>query len=134
MGLNTLRLEAPRGSDYLFEKCDEEGILLMVGWCCCSSWEMWDRWTPEMEIVAQKSWEDLILRLRNHPSVFDWLYGSDMHPTEKIEKMYLNVLNELDQTRPFQSSATQDPSTVTGNTGVWTVSYTHLTLPTIHSV
>lgn len=119
MGLNTLRLEAPRGSDYLFEKCDEEGILLMVGWCCCSSWEMWDRWTPEMEVVAQKSWEDLILRLRNHPSVFDWLYGSDMHPTEKIEKMYLNVLNELDQTRPFQSSATQDPSTVTGNTGVW---------------
>ena len=34
MNLNALRMEAPRGSDYLFERCDEEGILLMVGWCC----------------------------------------------------------------------------------------------------
>jgi len=39
MNLNALRMEAPRGSDYLFERCDEEGILLMVGWCCCSSWK-----------------------------------------------------------------------------------------------
>ncbi|MCX6262707.1 MAG: glycosyl hydrolase family 2, partial [Bacteroidia bacterium] len=28
MNLNALRMEAPRGSDYLFERCDEEGILL----------------------------------------------------------------------------------------------------------
>ena len=56
MGLNALRLEAPRGSDYLFEKCDEEGILLMVGWCCCSSWEEWEKWTPDLEVIAQKSW------------------------------------------------------------------------------
>ncbi len=27
MNLNALRMEAPRGSDYLFERCDEEGIL-----------------------------------------------------------------------------------------------------------
>lgn len=123
MGLNALRLEAPRGSDYLFEKCDEEGIMLMVGWCCCSSWERWERWTPHVQDIAQKSWTDQIVRLRNHPSVFDWLYGSDMHPTESVERMYLQVLNELDGTRPFQSSATQDSSAVTGNTGVWMGSY-----------
>jgi len=119
MGLNTLRLEAPRGSDYLFEKCDEEGILLIVGWCCCSSWEEWEKWTPDLEVIAQKSWNDQILRLRNHPSVFNWLYGSDMHPSESVERMYVKVLNELDGTRPFQSSATQDSSAVTGNTGLW---------------
>ncbi len=119
MGLNTLRLEAPRGSDYLFERCDEEGILLIVGWCCCSSWEEWEKWTPDVEVIAQKSWSDQILRLRNHPSVFNWLYGSDMHPTESVERMYVKVLNELDGTRPYQSSATQDSSTVTGNTGLW---------------
>jgi exo-1,4-beta-D-glucosaminidase len=119
MGLNTLRLEAPRGSDYLFEKCDEEGILLIVGWCCCSSWEEWEKWTPDLEVIAQKSWNDQILRLRNHPSVFNWLYGSDMHPSESVERMYVKVLNELDGTRPFQSSATQDSSEVTGNTGLW---------------
>ena len=119
MGLNALRLEAPRGSDYLFEKCDEEGIMLMVGWCCCSSWERWERWTPHVQDIAQKSWTDQIVRLRNHPSVFDWLYGSDMHPTESVERMYMQVLNELDGTRPYQSSAAQDSSAVTGNTGVW---------------
>lgn len=42
MNLNALRMEAPRGSDYLFDRCDEEGILLMVGWCCCSAWERWN--------------------------------------------------------------------------------------------
>jgi len=119
MGLNTLRLEAPRGSDYLYDKCDEEGILLIVGWCCCSSWEEWEKWTPDVEVIAQKSWSDQILRLRNHASVFNWLMGSDMHPTESVERMYIKVLNELDGTRPYQSSATQDSSAVSGNTGLW---------------
>jgi exo-1,4-beta-D-glucosaminidase len=119
MGLNALRMEAPRGPDYIFEKCDEEGILLMVGWCCCSSWERWEKWTPDVEIIAQKSWHDQILRLRNHPSVFNWLLGSDNHPTESVEKMYIQTLKELDGTRPYQSSATQDSSTVSGNTGLW---------------
>ncbi len=119
MGLNALRLEAPRGSDYLFERCDEEGILLMVGWCCCSSWEQWEKWTPDLEVIAQKSWRDQIVRLRNHPSVFDWLYGSDMHPSESVEKMYIKTLNEFDGTRPYQSSATGDSSAVSGNTGLY---------------
>lgn len=119
MGLNALRMEAPRGSDYMFEKCDEEGILLIVGWCCCSSWEQWKRWTPDVEIIAQKSWRDQILRLRNHPSVFNWLYGSDNFPPAGVEKMYIQTLNELDGTRPYQSSATSDSSAIAGNTGLW---------------
>jgi len=119
MGLNALRLEAPRGPDYLFEKCDEEGIMLMVGWCCCSSWEEWEKWTPAVESIAQKSWTDQILRLRNHASVFDWLLGSDNHPSPEVEKMYIQVLGDLDGTRPYQSSATNDSSVVSGNTGVW---------------
>jgi exo-1,4-beta-D-glucosaminidase len=119
MGLNALRMEAPRGSDYLFEKCDEEGILLMVGWCCCSSWEQWKRWTPNVESVAQKSWTDQILHLRNHPSVFTWLYGSDNFPPENVEKMYIQVLKDNDDTRPYESSATQDSSAIAGYTGVW---------------
>jgi exo-1,4-beta-D-glucosaminidase len=118
MNLNALRMEAPRGSDYLFERCDEEGILLMVGWCCCSSWERWKNWTPHTGDVAEASWRDLILHLRNHPSVFNWLYGSDNFPPAEIEKRYLKVLNECDTTRPYESSATQEPSEIAGITGV----------------
>ncbi|MBG0860411.1 MAG: hypothetical protein IQL11_12980 [Bacteroidales bacterium] len=119
IGLNALRLEAPRGPDHLFDKCDEEGIMIMVGWCCCSSWERWKNWTPQVTDIAQKSWHDQIVRLRNHPSVFDWLLGSDYHPTPDVEKMYIQILNDYDGTRPWQSSATQDSSTVSGHTGLW---------------
>lgn len=119
MNLNTLRMEAPRGSDYLFERCDEEGILLMVGWCCCSAWERWKSWTPHTGDVAEASWKDLILHLRNHPSVFTWLYGSDNFPPAEVEKRYLKVLDEYDNTRPYESSATQAPSTIQGITGVY---------------
>jgi exo-1,4-beta-D-glucosaminidase len=119
MNLNCLRMEAPRGSDYLFEKCDEEGILLMVGWCCCSSWERWKNWTPHIADIAEISWKDQIVHLRNHPSVFCWLYGSDNFPPADIEKRYLKVLDDYDTTRPYESSATQAPSSIQGNTGVY---------------
>ena len=119
MGLNALRMEAPRGSDYIFNKCDEEGILVMVGWCCCSTWENWNKWTPHITDVAEQSWTDQITRLRNHPSVFDWLYGSDNFPPANVEKIYIKVLDEKDGTRPYQSSATRDSSAIAGRTGLW---------------
>jgi exo-1,4-beta-D-glucosaminidase len=119
MGLNALRMEAPRGSDYLFDLCDEQGIMLMVGWCCCSSWERWRRWTPDIADIAEKSWKDQIVHLRNHPSVFDWLYGSDNPPPAEYEKRYIDVLNTYDGTRPYQSSATADSSDIAGYTGLY---------------
>jgi exo-1,4-beta-D-glucosaminidase len=119
MGLNALRMEAPRGSDYLFEKCDKEGIMLLVGWCCCSSWERWKTWSPHLTDIAEMSWKDQIIRLRNQPSVFDWLYGSDNFPPVNVEKRYIRVLNEYDGTRPYQSSATQDSSAIAGYTGLY---------------
>jgi exo-1,4-beta-D-glucosaminidase len=119
MGLNALRMEAPRGPDYIFDKCDEEGILVMVGWCCCSTWENWNKWTPHITSIAEESWKDQIVRLRNHPSVFDWLYGSDNFPPANVEKIYIQVLNEKDGTRPYQSSATKDSSAIAGRTGLW---------------
>jgi exo-1,4-beta-D-glucosaminidase len=119
MNLNALRMEAPRGSDYLFDLCDEEGIMLIVGWCCCCSWERWRNWTPHIADIAEASWKDQIVHLRNHPSVFNWLYGSDNPPPGNIEKRYISVLDQYDGTRPYQSSATQDSSDIAGYTGLW---------------
>lgn len=119
MNLNALRMEAPRGSDYLFDKCDEEGILIMVGWMCGSPWEVWKTWTDHTADIAEKSWQDQIVHLRNHPSVFDWLYGSDTYPPAAIEKRYIKVIEEFDRTRPFQSSATQAASEIAGYTGLY---------------
>ncbi|MCK5135439.1 MAG: hypothetical protein KAR19_06585 [Bacteroidales bacterium] len=118
MNLNTLRMEAPRGGNYIFDRCDEEGILLIVGWCCCSPWERWKNWTPHTADIAEKSWKDQIVHLRNHPSVFNWVYGSDYFPPKDVEKMYINIIEEYDNTRPYQSSATRDSSAIAGFTGL----------------
>jgi len=119
MNLNALRMEAPRGSDYVFDLCDEEGIMLIVGWCCCSSWERWRNWSTHTADIAEASWKDQVIHLRNHPAVFNWLYASDMPPPAHIEKRYIGVLDKYDGTRPYQSSATQDSSDIAGYTGLW---------------
>jgi exo-1,4-beta-D-glucosaminidase len=119
MGLNAIRMEAPRGSDYVFERCDELGILVMVGWCCGYPFESWKDWTPHTADIAEASWRDQIVNLRAHPSVFTWLYGSDNFPPEEIERRYIDVLKQYDGTRPYSSSATQAPSKIDGHTGLW---------------
>jgi exo-1,4-beta-D-glucosaminidase len=119
MNLNALRMEAPRGSDYLFERCDEEGILIMVGWCCGVPFESWKNWTPHTADIAEESWHDQIVNLRAHPSVFTWLYGSDNFPPEDVERRYIDVLKKYDGTRPYSSSATQAASKIDGYTGLW---------------
>jgi len=118
MGLNTIRLEGRIDRDELFNKADELGILLMPGWTCCDAWEMWDKWTPEIRKVAAASMADQARRLRNHPSVFVWFYGSDGPPPADVEKMYLSILSEADWPNPSVSSASETPTTVTGKSGV----------------
>jgi exo-1,4-beta-D-glucosaminidase len=91
----------------------------MVGWCCCSTWEQWDKWNPHIAHVAGENWKDQIIRLRNHPSVFTWLYGSDLYPPEDVERNYIDIINTYDGTRPYESSATGDSSAIAGYTGFW---------------
>ena len=86
MGLNTIRLEGKTDRNEFFEKTDRLGILVMPGWICCDMWEHWDEWTAETKKIAAASLVDQITRLRNHPSVFVWLYGSDNPPPVDIER------------------------------------------------
>ena len=84
MGLNTIRLEGKLETDEFFDLADEQGILVMAGWCCCDQWEMWDKWDARgLRASAPQSLRDQLLRLRNHPSVFVWLNGSDKPPTRR---------------------------------------------------
>jgi exo-1,4-beta-D-glucosaminidase len=118
MGLNTIRLEGRIDRDELFNKTDEMGILVMPGWTCCDMWEQWKDWTEETHKIAAASMADQARRLRNHASVFVWLYGSDGPPPADVEKMYLSVLAEAEWPNPSVSSASQAPTTVTGKSGV----------------
>jgi len=105
MGLNTIRSEGKFETDELFDTADEQGILLMIGWCCCDQWEAWDKWDEEDRRVAVLSLADQTRRLRNHPSVFVWLNGSDGPPPASVEKAYLDELERVDWELPVLSSA-----------------------------
>ena len=118
MGLNTIRLEGHLDRDEFFEKTDRLGILVMPGWSCCDAWERWKDWKEEQHAVAAASLKSQIRRLRNHPSVFVWLYGSDGPPPADVERMYLGILKNLEWPNPSISSASQHPTTVTGKSGV----------------
>ena len=118
MGLNTIRLEGKMERDEFFDMTDRMGILVMPGWCCCDFWELWQRWKPEDHTIAGASLEDQLRRLRNHPSVFVWLYASDGPPPADVEKMYLGIIKDVQWPNPTISSAAADPTKLTGPSGV----------------
>jgi exo-1,4-beta-D-glucosaminidase len=118
MGLNTVRLEGKLETQEFFDLADQQGILVMAGWCCCDFWERWTRWTPRDFEIAQQSLRDQIYRLRSHPSLILWLNGSDNPPPPDVEQMYLDIEKQLLWPNPVVSSATGQKTSVTGDTGV----------------
>lgn len=118
MHLNAIRLEGKLETDDFFRFTDEQGILVMAGWCCCDHWEEWGTWTAEDLSVAKESLRDQMLRLRSHPSLLVWLNGSDHPPTAEVEKAYLQVEAEAHWPNPILSSASAQSTVNTGASGV----------------
>jgi exo-1,4-beta-D-glucosaminidase len=115
MNLNCVRCEGIWGIDQtLYDLCDEYGILMMVGWSCHWEHEQYlgkpvdERYggivSPEdIELIAN-SWEDQILWLRHHPSIFVWAVASDKMPAPDLERRYLETFRKYDPTRPYLAS------------------------------
>jgi len=118
LNLNTIRLEGKLETDEFYDLADEQGVLIMAGWCCCDHWEQWNKWQPGDLEIATASLRSQILRMRSHPSMLVWLNGSDGPPPEKVEKAYIRVLKDSDWPNPYLSSASQKPTSVTGPSGV----------------
>ena len=97
---------------------DQQGILVMAGWCCCDFWEHWGSWKEEDFDIAKSSLRDQIYRLRGHPSMLTWLNGSDNPPPPDVEESYLKIEADLKWPNPVISSATAKPTTVTDGSGV----------------
>jgi exo-1,4-beta-D-glucosaminidase len=115
MHLNTIRLEGKLETDDFFRLTDQNGILVMLGWCCCDHWEHWKNWVPGDLQVATASLRSQMLRLRSHASLLVWLNGSDNAPPADVEKAYLDVEAETHWPNPTLSSAA---STMTVNAGL----------------
>lgn len=117
LGLNAVRFEGTFGSDFLFDELDREGIVVLAGWSCCDAWQQSPDWDASDFAIAEASMRDMSRRLRAHPSVIDWMYGSDQPPSLDAEAMFLRVLDETHWPNPVQSSATGQP-TPAGPTGM----------------
>jgi exo-1,4-beta-D-glucosaminidase len=118
LNLNTIRLEGKLETDEFFHLADQQGILVMLGWCCCDHWEHWKDWTSQDLSIATASLRAQMLRLRNHPSLLVWLNGSDGPPPADVESAYLKVESETHWPNPVLSSASAAPTTVSGASGV----------------
>ena len=115
MNLNCIRLEGFWGKDHkLYDLCDEHGILLMVGWSC--HWEheihlgvpVSERYggvyKPEHIEHISNAWEEQVIWLRNHPSIFVWTVASDKVPITELEQKYIETFAKYDSTRPYLNS------------------------------
>ncbi|MGO9169760.1 MAG: glycoside hydrolase family 2 protein, partial [Candidatus Sulfotelmatobacter sp.] len=105
MNLNTIRLEGKLETEEFFHLADRDGILVMLGWCCCDHWERWKDWTKEDLTIATASLRSQMLRLRHHASLLVWLNGSDNAPPTNVERAYLDVEAETRWPNPILSAA-----------------------------
>jgi exo-1,4-beta-D-glucosaminidase len=99
-----------------------------VGWSC--QWEWQDYLgqpvdetyggidTADEMALVNRSLRDQIVRLRNHPSVLNWVLASDMLPRPELERLYRETLAEVDPTRPPLAACSVRTSEVSGPTGV----------------
>ncbi len=118
LNFNTIRTEGFWGSDKFFDLCDTYGIMIFDGFNCCSIWERWDKWTDRTFEIAGKSLRDQVVRKRNHPAFIDWLLGSDNPPPLKVEKMYVDIIEKYDGTRPYQTNAMNTTTPLCGCSGL----------------
>ncbi|MCG8580366.1 MAG: glycoside hydrolase family 2 [Bacteroidales bacterium] len=136
MNLNCIRLEGFWGRDKtIYDAADENGLLIMIGWSCHWEWEAYCG-RPEthyMAITGEEeiqrhalSYRDQVLYLRNHPSVYLWVFGSDKLPVPELEAKLNKYITEVDDSRPilaackYQDFGTDhyNHSEVSGSTGV----------------
>lgn len=127
MNMNCIRFENVWGtSQNIYDECDRQGVLALVGWSCHWEWEVYtgkpnDRngciSTEEDIDLISESWRDQILWLRNHPSIICWYGASDMLPRPALEQRYLDILAEIDD-RPYTVHAGSAKSPLSGPAGM----------------
>ena len=134
MNLNAIRIEGFWGrNNTLYERCDEQGIMLMIGWSCQWEWESYCGRPdgPYMSIYEHEyereasAYRNQVLRARHHPSVFLWTYGSDRLPHPDLEAILNRHMEEVDPARPIVTTCRgvevgghRNTSTISGPSGV----------------
>jgi exo-1,4-beta-D-glucosaminidase len=118
LNLNTIRFEGMLERADILEWCDREGMLVIAGWCCCDCWEKWDQWKEENHAVGAASLASQLARVRRHPSMLSWWYGSDFPPPARVEAAYQGVIKDAGWPAAVASSAANKPTELSGKSGL----------------
>ena len=65
---------------------------------------LWPVIFTDVDLIAEY-WSDQILWLRQHPSIFVWMMGSDKLPIPELEQKYIDLFKKYDTSRPYVTSA-----------------------------
>lgn len=119
--LNVLRSEgfSIRETDEFYNLCDEYGILVIQ--------QLFGRNLPD-EPLAVDIIEDMLLRVRNHPSLIHFLGHDETFPTENLDKSYRELIEKYTPERTYQphsgafdiENRFQTGGTRTGTLELWT--------------
>ena len=94
-GLNALRSEgfSIRETEEFYNLCDEYGVLVIQ--------QFFGRNLPE-EKLATDIIEDMLLRIRNHPSLIHFLGHDETFPTANLDKNYKELIAKYTPQRTYQ--------------------------------
>ncbi len=94
-GFNALRSEgfSIRETEEFYNLCDENGILVIQ--------QFFGRNLPD-EKLAVNIIEDMLLRIRNHPSLIHFLGHDETFPTESLDKSYRELIAKYTPERTYQ--------------------------------
>lgn len=103
MGMNMIRDEGKFFDNHLLELMDENGIMLMTGWCCCDRWQSPGEYSKAERFVAFESLYAQLRNARKYASMFLWFNGSDEPPSiarqgvngQNVEQKYLEIQSDL---------------------------------------
>ena len=119
--LNMLRSEgfSIRETENFYDRCDELGVMVTQ--------QIFGRNIPD-EALAVSCIEDMMLRIRNHPSLAHFLGHDETFPTPTLNKAYLEMIDRLRLHRTYQphsgafsvSERKQTGGTRTGTLELWT--------------
>jgi len=99
MGMNMIRDEGKFFDDDLRNLMDENGIMLMTGWCCCDRWQEPGSFSKAERFVAFESLYAQLRDARRHPCMILWFNGSDDPPSieeqgakgQNVEQKYFEI-------------------------------------------
>ncbi|GGB00141.1 glycoside hydrolase family 2 TIM barrel-domain containing protein [Puia dinghuensis] len=113
MGCNAIRTAHNPPAPEFLDLCDEMGFLVMD-----EAFDMWQKKKNKYDYsLSFPQWhrqdlEDMIRRDRNHPSVFIWSIGNEIHEQFdksgiSLAKELTHIIKSLDPTRPVTSAMTE---------------------------